>query len=95
MKQLITRIDDELHARVRHKAADEGTSVNELVKNLLEAAVRQSETVPQWKARMSDAGRVVTIEPDGPAPGRDRVAQLLQGAGSDIDEHLEWSRAER
>lgn len=92
MRQLITRIDDELHARIKDKAISEGRSVNELVRGLLEAAVVDADAPRQWKRRMIAAGKVVAIEPERDAPGRTKVAELLHGAGPTLSEHLDWSR---
>ncbi|MDQ3151339.1 MAG: toxin-antitoxin system HicB family antitoxin, partial [Actinomycetota bacterium] len=39
MKQLITRIDDELHRRLKERAAEAGRSLNDLVSGVLAAAV--------------------------------------------------------
>jgi plasmid stability protein len=40
MRQLITRIDDDLHRRLKQRAAEQDRSLNDLVTSILEAAVR-------------------------------------------------------
>lgn len=94
MKQLITRIDDELHRQIKAKAAAEGRSVNNLVRSLLEAAVRKPETRAEWKARMIAEGRVITFEPEGPVPSRDELERMSRGWGTAVSEALDWTRGE-
>lgn len=44
MRQLITRIDDKLHARLKERAAAEGHSLNTLVADVLASAVGEADT---------------------------------------------------
>jgi plasmid stability protein len=44
VRQIITRIDDELHRKLKRKAADEGRSMNRVVTEALEHAVETHET---------------------------------------------------
>ncbi|MBK1785710.1 toxin-antitoxin system HicB family antitoxin [Prauserella cavernicola] len=95
MKQLIARIDDDLHAKVKAKAAAEGRSVNDLVTGLLEAAVQEDESPREWHRRMVAEGKAVAFEPDSPAPGRQQLAALMRGTGTAVSEALDWTRGER
>ncbi|MFF5987777.1 toxin-antitoxin system HicB family antitoxin [Prauserella flavalba] len=95
MKQLITRIDDELHAKVKAKAAAEGRSVNDLVAGLLEAAVREDESPQEWHRRMVAEGKAIAFEPEVPPPGRKQLAELMRGTGTAVSEALDWTRGER
>src|SRR5579884_3129290 len=52
VRQLITRLDDDLHARLRERAAAEGRSVNALVVEILAAAV-----APAIDGKGFDGGR--------------------------------------
>jgi predicted HicB family RNase H-like nuclease len=40
VKQLITRIDDDLHRRLKERAAEQDRSLNDLVSSVLAAAVQ-------------------------------------------------------
>lgn len=94
MKQLITRIDDDLHAKVKAKAAAEGRSVNDLVTGLLEAAVQQDETREEWHRRMIAEGKLIAFEPEGPVPSREELAERSRGWGTAVSEALDWTRGE-
>lgn len=50
MRQLIARIDDDLHARLKERAAKEGRSMNALVTEVLVASVEVPED-PQAELR--------------------------------------------
>lgn len=91
---MITRLDDELHARVKAKAEAEGRSVNELVTELLRAAVEAEESPTELKQRLIAEGKLMSFEPEGVAPGRDELEQKSQGWGTAVSEALDWTRGE-
>lgn len=91
---MIIRIDDELHARVKAKAAAEDRSVNELVTGLLEAAVERNETQQEWHERMIAEGKLVSFEPERKPPGRDELERRSRGWGTAVSEALEWTRGD-
>ncbi|UOX88613.1 toxin-antitoxin system HicB family antitoxin [Amycolatopsis sp. FBCC-B4732] len=95
MKQLITRIDDELHTRLKAKAEAEGRSMNELVTELLRGAVAKTETRAEWKQRLVAEGKLITFEPEGEPPGHDELEELSRGWGTAVSEALDWTRGEQ
>ncbi|OXM61549.1 MULTISPECIES: toxin-antitoxin system HicB family antitoxin [Amycolatopsis] len=92
MRQMITRIDDELHARVKAKAEAEGRSVNEFVTELLKAAVDRPESRAERKRRLLAEGKIVSFAPEGPVPTREQLDEVLKGSGTAVSEALDWSR---
>lgn len=94
MRQLITRLDDDLHARVKAKAEADGRSMNEFVTETLKAAVGREETREEWHKRMLAEGKIIVFEPESPAPGRDELEKMSRGWGTAVSEALEWTRGE-
>jgi hypothetical protein len=96
MRQLIARIDDRLHERLKRVAKREGRSVNSLVIESLTRTVEEKdvpETPQEWKARMIAQGRVVVPpEPEGPELSLDEVLELTRGWGTAVSEQLERDR---
>lgn len=96
MKQLITRIDEELHAKLKARAAEEKRSVNSLVIQLLTAGVQGTDERSRFLARLEASGRrVLPPEPSGRVPSRDEALELTRGAGKAIIEALEAERSSR
>ncbi|TNC21278.1 FitA-like ribbon-helix-helix domain-containing protein [Amycolatopsis alkalitolerans] len=94
MRQMIARLDDDLHARVKAKAEAEGRSMNEFVVETLKAAVDKEETREEWRKRMLAAGKVIVFEPENPAPGRDELEKMSRGWGTAVSEALDWTRGD-
>ncbi|NIH78703.1 FitA-like ribbon-helix-helix domain-containing protein [Amycolatopsis viridis] len=94
MRQMITRLDDELHARVKAKAEAEGRSVNEFVTEVLKAAVDRPEARQERKRRLLAEGKLVAFAPEAPVPSREQLDALLRGSGTAVSEALDWSRGE-
>ncbi|GAA1033054.1 MULTISPECIES: FitA-like ribbon-helix-helix domain-containing protein [Amycolatopsis] len=94
MKQLITRVDDELHARLKARAEAEGRSMNDLVTEVLSAALNREETPEAWKARLLAEGKLVTFEPERKPVGLDELERRSAGWGTSVSEALDWSRGE-
>lgn len=97
MKQLITRIDERLHGRLKARAQAEGRSVNALVTEALEAAVPELSAREQLRKRMRAAGMLVELPPpEGEVPTMEEVLELTRGsAGRAILDALEAERAAR
>ncbi|MEV6874802.1 toxin-antitoxin system HicB family antitoxin [Amycolatopsis sp. NPDC051128] len=92
MKQLITRIDDELHARLKARAEAEGRSMNDLVTEALRGVVAKTETRTEWKRRLIAEGKVVHVEPPARVPTLDEIEDLSEGWGTAVSEALDWTR---
>ncbi len=70
MKQIITRVDDELADALKHQAGRTGESVNSYVNRLLRVAVVGPDSPRQmWKAAAMADGR---LTPRTPRTGRPR-----------------------
>ena len=96
MRQLITRIDESLHARLKRRARDEGRSVNALVTEILDDAVPDESPKERLRRRLKAEGRLVEIEPSVNPPSRDQVIKMLGGdAGRAVLEALEEDRVRR
>lgn len=96
MRQLITRIDDHLHARLKRRARDEGRSVNGLVTEILEDAVPNETPRERLRRRLKAEGRLVELEIPENAPSFEEVREMLRGeAGKAVLEALEEDRADR
>ena len=96
MRQLITRIDDELHARLKARAAAEGRSVNSLVTDLLEQGLCDNGGRDRLAEQIEAAGlRVVLPLVKGPVLSRDEAIALTRGWGTAVTEALEEGRKNR
>lgn len=95
MKQLITRIGDGLHGRLKDRAAAEGRSMNALVTEALEAAAPELDAREQVRARMLAAGALVVFPTPEDVPTMEEVLALTRGAGPVASEALEAERAAR
>lgn len=96
MRQLITRIDDSLHARLKARARDEGLSMNTLVTGILEEAVPEESPRERLRRRLRAEGRLVEIEVPANPPSLEEVREMLRGdAGRAVLEALEEDRAKR
>lgn len=95
MRQLITRIDDELHARLKARAAAEGRTLNDLVTEALRGVLAQGESPRQWKERLLAEGKLVSFEPAREPVGLDELERRSQGWGTAVSEALDWTRGDR
>lgn len=91
-RQLIARIDDELHARVKARAAAEGRSLNDLVTEALGRMLAEADDRAVLTARMRRLGVLEWPQDGGAVLGRDAVIEATKGAGSAVSGAL---RAER
>ena len=98
MRQLITRIDDGLHARLKDRARAAGTSVNALVVEALERLTVEAEDPRALvRRRARDAG-MLAVPPVSDAPpssivgAREAVVAATRGAGTAVGEALAAER---
>jgi antitoxin FitA len=95
MRQLITRIDDDLHRRLKRRAAAEGRSVNAMVTELLRGAALKQDERDLTRARLRALGRLVTLPRPRRALSRDAAIALTRGAGTAASEALAAERKQR
>ncbi len=96
MRQLITRIDDALHADIKERAAAEGRSVNSLVGDILREAVTPTDPRAALRARIRTLGLEVNWTTTGGDPlPRNEAIELTRGWGTVVSEALEADRARR
>lgn len=99
MKQLLIRVDDEVHARLRQRAKDEGRSVNALLNDvvLIASQVDRDSERDRIRSRAAAMGMLTVIPPAPLSPPLDReqYQQALDGArgwGQVIDGILDEDR---
>lgn len=95
VRQLITRIDDDLHARLKRRAALEGRSVNALVNDILAAEIAGGDRRAALRMRARATGRLVLPPRPARAPSRQAVERATRGAGQAASEALAAERAGR
>lgn len=96
MKQLIARIDDRLHARLKERARLEGRSLNALVTEALEEAAPELSPREQFRERLRAAGRLYEPpEPPTPTLSREEAIARTRGAGQAILDALDADRGAR
>jgi plasmid stability protein len=96
MKQLITRIDEALHRRLKAKAAAEGRSVNDLVTEALEREVGTLSEREAFRRKLMRRGLlVVTPKPRGKMPTFEEMLESTRGWGTAVSEALEAERRSR
>jgi plasmid stability protein len=91
MRQLIARIDDDLHRRLKQRAAREGRSLNDLVTEALAAAVDDESAA--FRRRLDRSG--LRVLPPGPPVQGDAPDDLDDGDLGAGDAVLEALFAER
>lgn len=92
MRQLITRIDEDLHRRLKRRAAAEGRSVNAMVGELLQAAALKGDQRQLVRARLRALGRLVTLPRPRRVLSRDAAVALTRGVGTAASEALAAER---
>ena len=94
VRQLITRISDELHAKLKRKAAADGTSVNALVTEALEDAVAETERERYYRRLEAEGRRVIPPQTEQ-VPSREEVIEATRGAGTSVSDALREERSRR
>ena len=92
---MITRVEDELHARLREAAAARGISVNAFVVDALTAAVGATTPRESMRRRAEATGRRVVPPPPDETPTWDEVVAAGAEAGTAVSEALAEERAAR
>ncbi len=96
MKQLITRVDERLHERLKARAEAEGRSLNALVTELLEAGLTKDDARARVRARIEALGLGVKLPPPAKRPpSRDAAIRSTRGWGTAVSEALEAERNAR
>jgi antitoxin FitA len=95
MRQLHTRIDDDLHAGLKRRAAVEGRSVNAMVTEILRRALVTHDERDVLRARMRALGRLAYIPRPQTVPSRRAMVRLTRGMGSSASKALEEERRTR
>ena len=95
MRQLITRIDDDLHGRLKERAADEGRSVNDLVTEVLTQALERRAIRDRVRDRARRAGLLFEPPPPDVDASLKAVVAAIRGAGAAFSDALEDVRDDR
>jgi plasmid stability protein len=94
MRQLIARIDDELHRRLKQQAAAEGRSLNALVEEFLQAGIAARDERELVRRRADMLGLGVTSRRRR-APSRDAAIASTRGLGRVASRALDAERRRR
>jgi antitoxin FitA len=95
VRQVITRVEDELHARLKEAAAAQGISVNAFVVDTLAAAVGATTPRESVRRRAETAGRRVLPPPPDETPTWADVDAAGAEAGTAVSKALAEERAGR
>jgi plasmid stability protein len=95
MRQMITRVDEELHARLKERAAAEGRSINELVVQALTAALDDAGGKRAVRERARATGRLVVPEPPAETPHDQKVVAAGRELGDAVSAALGEERSGR
>jgi plasmid stability protein len=93
VKQLITRLDDDLHASLKARAAAQRRSLNELVVETLAAAVAAPATKAGVRERARAAGMLVVPEPPSGAVAPADLRAGVAGTGKAVSSALHDDRS--
>jgi hypothetical protein len=89
MKQLITRVPDDVLDACKRKAKAEGVSMNTFVNRLLADAAAADEKGAELDRRLAEAGiKVVYPVMDRVPPTDEELAAMLRGTGTAILDEL-------
>lgn len=98
MRQLLLRVPDDLHERISARAAREGTSVNQLASDILDAAADADRGGRRARLRAQAAAGGVLGPPMGTesaAPDRAAAIESMRGVGTILDDELDADRHRR
>jgi plasmid stability protein len=93
MRQLITRLDDQLLAKLKRRAAAEGRSVNALVNDILASQV--AARTPKAELRLRGGQHIVRPPRPTRVPSRESLRRASRGSGAAVTEALMDERAAR
>ena len=92
---MIARLDDELHSRLKARAAAADRSVNDLVIAALTAVLDGTSTRAAIRDRARATGRLVVPEPPATTPKSGEVEAATRGFGDAVSTALEQERSAR
>lgn len=91
MRQLITRLDEELLAKLKKRAAAEGRSVNALVNDILASQVAARS--PKAELRLRGGEHIVRPPRPTRIPSRESLRRASRGWGAAVSQALIEERA--
>ncbi|WP_017973515.1 toxin-antitoxin system HicB family antitoxin [Actinopolyspora halophila] len=94
MRQLIARVDDELHRRLKTKASSENRSLNELVTEALWRVVDGPVDLRTVRQRARSSGVLVEVGQPDDVPSLDELEAETRGFGRNVGRALEADRGE-
>ncbi|MFV9672284.1 MAG: FitA-like ribbon-helix-helix domain-containing protein [Acidimicrobiia bacterium] len=95
MRQMITRLDDDLHEALKRKAKAEGRSLNAFVVETLSQTVTPEDAQAAFVEELRSRGLLVEREPpEGPVLTLEELRNLDPGAGAAVLEALLVERSE-
>ncbi|HYV23198.1 MAG TPA: toxin-antitoxin system HicB family antitoxin [Candidatus Bathyarchaeia archaeon] len=92
MRQLITRIDEDLHRRLKKRAASQGRSVNAMVNELLRSAVDTQDERQLVRARLRALGRLAYVPRPRRLVSHEAAIATTRGLGRAASEALAADR---
>jgi hypothetical protein len=95
MRQVITRVEDDLHARLKAAATARGMSVNAFVVDALTAAIGGATARETVRRRAEASGRRMVPPAPDTTPSWDDVVEAGAEAGTAVSEALAEERAGR
>lgn len=95
VRQVITRVEDELHGRLKEAAAARGLSVNAFVVDVLNSAVGHATTRDAVRRRAAAAGRHAVPPAPEETPSWEEVVAAGAEAGTAVSDALAEERAGR
>lgn len=97
VKQLITRIDERLHRRLKDRAAIQGRSMNAVVTDLLEKGLSADDERARFRARVKEMGLLYEPpEPKGTVPTHEELlARIPRDVRREIIKQFDEDRKHR
>jgi hypothetical protein len=95
VRQIITRVDDDLHQKLHRKAAAEGRTMNSIVTEAIQEAVATHETPREAFRRRAEARGLHIVDvppPSGPVPTWEELD--AENRGVRIADLIEAERSE-
>ncbi len=95
MRQMITRLDDDLHEALKRKAKAEGKSLNAFVLETLSRTISPEDAQMAFVEELRARGLLLEREPrEGAVPTLEELRELDPGAGAAVLEALLAERDE-
>jgi plasmid stability protein len=92
LRQIITRIVDDLHRRLKRRAAAQGRSVNAMVNDILREAVARPDGPELLRARLRALGRLAYVPRPRWLVSHDAAIASTRGLGKAASEALAVDR---